>query len=53
MKMIQKLGGFTFSLESFELINSEIIYEDLSAGVLLEMSRIGAHRQRRSFFGNK
>ncbi len=33
-------SGFTFGLESFQLINSEIIYEDLSSGVLLELKEI-------------
>ncbi|MEP0131503.1 MAG: AsmA-like C-terminal region-containing protein [Eudoraea sp.] len=33
-------SGFTFGLESFELVNSEIIYEDLNSGVLLEVKDI-------------
>ncbi len=33
-------SGFTFGLESFQLMNSEIIYEDLNSGVLLEVKDI-------------
>ena len=32
--------GFTFGLESFQLINSKISYEDLNSGVLLEVKDI-------------
>lgn len=33
-------GGFTFGLESFQLMNSEISYEDLNSGLLLELKEI-------------
>jgi len=33
-------GGFTFGLESFQFMNSEIVYEDLNSGVLLELKDI-------------
>ncbi|WP_297703152.1 AsmA-like C-terminal region-containing protein [uncultured Eudoraea sp.] len=33
-------SGFTFGLESFQLMNSEVIYEDLNSGVLLKVKDI-------------
>lgn len=33
-------GGFTFALESYELLNSEVVYEDLNAGLLFKMSEL-------------
>jgi len=33
-------SGFNFGLESFQLMNSEVIYEDLNSGVLLKVKDI-------------